>query len=217
MHELELSAIFFDFDGVLVDSTSIKTNSYREIFKSEDPAIIEQIVRYHQHHAGISRVEKIEYAHRYILEKEYSKQAVESDIKKYSQLVFEKVIQSDWLTGAFEFVESYHTTIPLFVISGTPHEELNQIVNRRGMGHYFKEVLGSPTRKPEHIRDLVSRYHFDIVDCVFVGDALTDYHAAHDTGMDFVGIRGEVDFPEGTTVLPDCTGLAESIVRRKRK
>ena len=36
MYKLDLSAIFFDFDGVLVDSTSIKTNSYREIFNTND-------------------------------------------------------------------------------------------------------------------------------------------------------------------------------------
>jgi HAD superfamily hydrolase (TIGR01549 family) len=200
-----------------VDSTLIKTNSYREVFKSHDPAIVEQIVSHHQQHAGISRVEKIDYAHRHILETEYLQEAVERDVRSYSQLVFEKVIQSDWVPGALEFVESYYRDIPLFVISGTPHGELNEIVNRRGMGHYFKEVLGSPTRKPEHIRALVAHHTFNIGDCVFVGDALTDYHAARDTGMDFIGIRSEVDFPQGTKVLPDCTGLAEAILEIKRK
>jgi phosphoglycolate phosphatase-like HAD superfamily hydrolase len=46
---------------------------------------------------------------------------------------------------------------------------------------------------------------------VFVGDALTDYNAARETGLHFIGIQGEVMFPDGTIVLADCTGLESAI------
>jgi hypothetical protein len=46
--------VFFDFDGVLVDSTATKTNAYREIFKPYGPEIVEKIVAHHQRHGGIS-------------------------------------------------------------------------------------------------------------------------------------------------------------------
>ena len=79
------------------------------------------------------------------------------------------------------------------------------------MSGYFQEVLGSPIRKPVHIRNLLSKYRLVPDHCVFVGDALTDYNASRETGLQFIGIQGEVAFPEGTTVLPDCRELEGAI------
>lgn len=79
------------------------------------------------------------------------------------------------------------------------------------MSRYFREILGSPIKKPEHVKTLLARYRLLPERCVFIGDALTDYNAAKSTGLHFVGIYSEVDFPDGTCVLPDCTGLQEAI------
>ena len=209
----ENSAFFFDFDGVLVDSTAAKTNAYREIFKPYGPEIVSKIVAHHQRHGGISRVEKIQYAHDNIIEESSSEAEIEKHAQKYSELVFEKVVRVRWVPGAEAFVKQHFQHIPLFIISGTPEVELVEVVKRRNMAHYFREVLGAPIKKPEHIRSLVDRYQLEIGNCFFIGDALTDYHAARETGMPFIGIQSEVEFPEGTTVLPDCTNLAETMVQ----
>ncbi len=209
----ENSAFFFDFDGVLVDSTETKTNAYREIFKPYGPEIVAKIVAHHQRHGGISRVEKIKYAHRNIIEQSSSEAQIAEHVQKYSDLVFEKVVKVRWIPGAEEFVKQHFQHIPLFIISGTPEVELIDVVNRRNMAHYFREILGAPIRKPEHIRSLVDRYQLEIGNCFFIGDALTDYDAARETGMPFIGIQSEVAFPEGTAVLPDCTNLAKTMAQ----
>lgn len=210
------SAFFFDFDGVLVDSTATKTNAYRELFKAHGPKVVSEVVSYHQQHAGISRVDKIDYSHKHILATPYSKTEVSRQIAKYSSMVLEKVVQAAWVPGAQEFVESCYQQVPLFIISGTPHDELNEIVRRRDMDHYFREILGSPTRKPSHIRCLVKRYKLNIQNCFFIGDALTDYDAARETGMPFIGILSETQFPDNTVVLPDCLNLAAAMVRSRK-
>ena len=207
------SAVFFDFDGVLVDSTETKTNAYRELFKSYGQDVVSKIVEHHQQHGGISRVDKIIYAHQHFIDGPYSEETVAEHAQKYSELVFEKVVKTNWIPGAEEFVKLHSQHIPLFIISGTPEAELIEVVKHRNMEHYFKEVLGSPIRKPEHIRSLVDRYNLDIKNCFFIGDALTDYYAAKETDMPFIGIYSEVAFPEGTTVLPDCTDLMETMVQ----
>ncbi len=209
----ENSAFFFDFDGVLVDSTETKTNAYREIFKPYGPEVVSKIVAHHQRHGGISRVEKIKYAHTTIIGDSSSEAEIARHVQQYSDLVFEEVIRTRWIPGAEEFVRQHFQHVPIFVISGTPETELREVVKRRGMAHYFKEVLGAPIEKTEHIRDLVDRYQLEIGNCFFIGDALTDYYAAKETGMPFIGIQSEVDFPEGTTVLPDCTNLTETMAR----
>ena len=215
MQSTSNSAFFFDFDGVLVDSLETKTSAYEQIFKSHGAAVVAEVVSYHQHNAGISRVDKIDHAHTHILDTPYSKEEVSKHIMEYSNLVFEKVVKAAYVPGAMAFVKQHYQQTPLFIISGTPEDELREIVKRRKMQHYFREILGSPTRKPGHIRSLVERYNLKVENCFFMGDALTDYHAARETGMPFIGIEGEVEFPENTMVLPDCTGLEEAMTRQR--
>lgn len=215
MHNNNDSALFFDFDGVLIDSLEIKSNAYRTLFESYGTDISEKIVAHHQHHAGISRVKIIEHAHKHLLDIPYSDEAVLRDAGEYANLVFEKVLDASWIPGAKEFVDLNYRHIPIFVISGAPEDELKEIIRRKNMAHYFQETLGSPTKKPDHIRALLNRYDLNVENCFFIGDALTDYYAAMDTGMPFIGIQGEATFPANTTILPNCADLTKTMKQYK--
>jgi len=211
MNRQKLQALFFDFDGVIVDSTSTKTEGFRSLFDEYGSEIVEKVVEYHQLHGGISRVDKIEYAHRNFLKSPLSKADLGCWGDRFSELVVEKVIRAHWVAGAKEFLDDMLDKVPIYVISGTPETELKYILEQRSMSFYFKEILGSPIRKPEHIMNLLGKYSLNPSQCVFVGDAMTDYDAAMETGLNFVGIKSEIEFPAAATVLKDCTGLLESI------
>ncbi|WP_022664930.1 HAD family hydrolase [Desulfospira joergensenii] len=204
-------ALFFDFDGVLVDSALTKTQGFISLFKDYNGGIIDEIVRHHRRNGGISRVEKIRYAHDQIIGKPLTKKELGLWAGQYSELVVEKVIKAPWIKGAREFLDSCPKDIKIFVISGTPEPELKHVLQKREMALYFDEILGSPVGKPDHIRMLLEKYRLDPGECIFIGDALTDYHAALETGLHFIGIQGEVDFPEGTLTLPDCRDLSSAM------
>jgi len=206
-----LQAIFFDYDGVLIDSSNIKTNGFQTLFNNYDDGVVDKVVNYHQQHGGISRVDKIRDIHQHILGTPLTDDELFHWAEEYSKLVMEKVIKVNWIAGAEEFLDSVHGTMPVFVISGTPEEELREIIKKRKTPDYFQEILGSPVRKPAHIRNLLSAYNLTPERCVFVGDALTDFDAAAETHLRFIGIQGDIDFPPGTTVLPDCLTLQEKI------
>lgn len=206
-----LKAIFFDFDGVIVDSNPTKTEAFRTLFSDYDDEIVAKVVAYHQQHGGISRVEKIRYAHRHIIKQPLTDKRIAAWAAEYSHLVMEKVIDADWISGAKEFLDRIQGTLPIFVISGTPETELGEIIERRRMSDYFDKILGSPVRKPVHIRNILRDFKLVPENCLFVGDALTDYNAARETGLQFIGIQGEVTFPERTAVLSDCRELQEEI------
>ncbi len=209
-----LQAIFFDFDGVIVDSNSIKTEAFRTMFSDYDRDTIAKVVAYHRQHGGISRVEKIRYAYQHIVNQPLTEDELARLAKRYSELVMEKVINIDMIDGVAEFLDNVLGALPIFVISGTPEDELRQIINRRKMSGYFQEILGSPIKKPVHISNLLVDYRLEPRHCVFVGDALTDFKAARQTGVAFIGIQGEVVFPEGTIVLPDCKMLKGAIEKQ---
>ena len=211
------SAIFFDFDGVLINSTDIKTEAYRELFKAYGTEVVEKIIDYHQQHGGISRVEKIVHARKNFIDAPSDQEEIAKDVAMYSDLVMKKVITARWVPGAEDFVKRHYKKLPLFVISGTPEDELLEITKKRGMERYFVEILGSPTRKPKHVRTLVEKYRLNSARCFFIGDALTDYHTAKETGVPFIGIKTEVDFPEHCVVLTDCIRLEECMTTYAEK
>jgi 3-deoxy-D-manno-octulosonate 8-phosphate phosphatase KdsC-like HAD superfamily phosphatase len=58
---------------------------------------------------------------------------------------------------------------------------------------------------------LLEQYSLAAKQCVFIGDALTDYNAALETGLHFIGIQGDVTFPDTVKPLTDCQGLESAL------
>lgn len=210
----KLQALFFDFDGVILDSAPVKTLGFISLFEGYDTTIVDKVVQYHKEHGGISRVEKIKYAHDTIIGKPLTDDDLHLWANNFSTLVLDKMMTVPWIMGAKSFLENQGNNLLIFVISGTPEEELKQIIEKRGMSPYFNEILGSPVKKASHIKMLLNKYKLTPSQCVFIGDALTDYHAAQQTGLHFIGIQGEVQFPDGARVLPDCQALASAILKK---
>lgn len=210
----KLQAIFFDFDGVIVDSTTVKTAAFRTLF-APYPEILDRVIEHHLRYGGISRVEKIRWAHSELLGSPLSEEALAVEAKRYSELVLDAVVGVPYVPGALEFLQNSrreHPEILLFVVSGTPQPELREVTRRRNLDQYFVEVLGSTTHKPELVRQQLKKHNLQKENCVFIGDALTDYETARATDLGFVGIQRVNRFPEGTVTLPDCTGLAEVLL-----
>lgn len=209
---IKLQGIFLDFDGVILDSFSIKTEAFMDMFREFGEDVVRKVIDHHTFHGGISRVEKIKYYYEAFIGQPLTTEQHKLKCDHFSELVLDKVLQCDWIPGCEDFVEKYYRCVPLFVISGIPTEELREIIVRRNMDHYFRRILGSPTRKPAHIVDLANEFDLDLRQCAFVGDALTDYNAAKETGTNFIGVSGLVSFPAGTNVIEDCVTLEEAMV-----
>jgi phosphoglycolate phosphatase-like HAD superfamily hydrolase len=82
------------------------------------------------------------------------------------------------------------------VASGTPQNELEKIVAERGMAGWFEEVWGTPRTKPEILRDLLTRHGLSPQDVLMVGDGMSDYQAATDTGIRFLAREKDSVFAE---------------------
>ena len=75
-----------------------------------------------------------------------------------------------------------------FVNSATPVNELREIVYQRGCGHYFSELYGSPSSKIDNLKEILNSYSADLKDFIFFGDTLSDFNAAKECSIDFVGV-----------------------------
>ena len=211
---IRFDAIFFDFDGVLAESADIKSDAFRDLYGEFGEEIVEKCVAYHRYHAGISRVVKIKKYHDEYLGIQLNDDELAVWVKRYSDIVEDKVVNAPAVPGVIAFLESAPQNLPLYVISGTPEDELLRIVKARNWGKHFEEVHGSPRLKPIIIEDILKRTGLARERVLFVGDAMTDYNAAKDTGLAFLGRVAPGDenlFPDGTTLVDDLTGLSDFI------
>jgi beta-phosphoglucomutase-like phosphatase (HAD superfamily) len=211
-----LKAVILDFDGVILESVNIKGWVMEELFK-DYPLHVKDILDYHYSNGGVSRFDKFRHIYRNILKQPLSEEHFKALCDRFGALSVERVLAVDFVPGAREFLEAFHRRLPLFIVSGTPHEEIRHIVQARGLAPMFKGVYGSPCGKNAWTRQILKEGPFRPEEVLWVGDALSDLEAARDSGIAFAArIAGPKDVFAGLTFdfrLPDLVGLPAVIDR----
>ncbi len=180
-----IKAIIFDFDGVLVESTQIKTEAFRNLF-SKWPDKVDEIVKYHLSNMGISRYVKFKYFYENILGELYSEEKGMELGRRFSELVLDEIKKAPFVKGVKEFLEKYYQKYMFFIASGTPQSELFEIVTFKGLAEYINDVIGTPVTKIEIIETILKMYSLERHQVVFVGDAESDKIAAERAGIPFI-------------------------------
>jgi beta-phosphoglucomutase-like phosphatase (HAD superfamily) len=198
---MTFEALFFDFDGVLADSVSVKTRAFARLFEAHGPDVVARVVEHHLQNGGMTRFDKFRHYYAEFLGLPLSEADMEGLCDRFAALVVEEVVAAPEIPGAGAFLEDCRD-IPAFVISGTPEAEIREICSRRGLDGHFREILGAPTGKTEHVARLLTQYGFDPAACLFFGDASSDWRAASAYGIPFVGILPGPDAPL-LTMAPD--------------
>lgn len=211
-----ISTIILDFDGVILESVSVKTEAFRTLF-SFVPEHVEEIVQFHIENGGMSRYDKFRYIYKNIIGEELTQQKFIELSDTFSRIVFNAVVIAPFVPGAQEFLEKHHSKISFYIVSATPEDELVQIIKKRKMSHYFKKVFGAPRKKTDCITEILKHTRSPQDDVIFVGDAKNDFEAAQSAGVRFIGrIKpGEKNRFSGLTgveaVIPDLFELARYI------
>ena len=170
--------IFFDFDGVIAESVSAKTDAFKEMYMPYGEDIANKVVEYHINHGGVSRYEKFRYWEKTFFDKDISEERVQELAQEFSSLVLEKVIQADEVPGAKSFIEKYSKKLNFWIITGTPTTEIEIITKKRGLTDYFIGIHGSPEKKRYWTEHLIDTHNLKREETLFLGDATTDQDAA---------------------------------------
>lgn len=198
--------ILLDFDGVIAESTDIKTEAFKTLFEPFGPEILKKVISHHIDHGGISRFKKFQLYYTNYLNRPLSEEELQEVAKKYSSIVVEKVISAPLVKGIDTFLEKYYKNKDLYIVSGTPQEELEIIVSKKNLSKYFKGVYGVPHTKPEIAHMIMKKSGFGGKDLLYIGDSLSDYNNAMDANIEFLGrvMEGETSrFPEETPIISD--------------
>lgn len=202
--------LIYDFDGVICDSVKLKTQAFETLYSSYGEEVVKKVKEYHLLNGGISRFEKFKFFSEKILNKTLSKDELEILGNQFSEIVLEKIINAPINPGVIEFIETNTSHSLQFICSGTPHEEMNYIIKEKNLGKYFEGVFGSPASKTKIINHILTEYGFEANQVLFFGDAMTDFKAAKETYIDFIGIENEeTNFPNMTNTINSFIDLIE--------
>ncbi|TLS71836.1 HAD family hydrolase [Aliarcobacter thereius] len=182
--------IFFDFDGVIIDSMAVRDIGFEIIAKKvlDSKEIIDKFIAYHRYNAGLSRYVKIRYLYEQMLGLSITEEEVNIIASEFSNLMREKLIDKKYLIDeTVEFIKSYHEQTVMHIVSGSDEKELNYLCKELGIAKYFKTIEGSPTPKNDLVMNILKKYDYNPKESILIGDSINDFDAANINGIKFYG------------------------------
>lgn len=177
--------IFWDFDGVIKESVSVKTDAYVELFTPYGNDICKQVRKHHLANGGMSRYDKIPLYLKWA-RLEQNDTEIQNFCDKFSSIVKDKVIASAWVPGVEKFLKKNKENYIFVLISATPQRELEEICKTLKLTEVFCKIYGAPEPKSKLIKVNMLYYEVDASSCIMIGDAQADIDAAQDNNIDFI-------------------------------
>jgi beta-phosphoglucomutase-like phosphatase (HAD superfamily) len=199
-------AFVFTLDGVLVDSESVKLQSFaeacRDVWRLSDEEL--QTIRvYNGRQRGVPRRQKFEFVHRHLVMRG-DNASVTRVVERYGELLEQRLPAVALLPGARQFLE----TVPAqrFVLSAAPEDEVTTQLIRHRIDGAFEALFASAVGKAETLRRISAAVEGPVV---FFGDAPSDQAAAVATGVRFVAVNPNDHLrPHVTDWAADFTDIA---------
>jgi phosphoglycolate phosphatase-like HAD superfamily hydrolase len=204
-------ALLLDFDGVILQSAALKTRAFAELYDDADAPTHAAIVDYADAQGGLTRRDKFAHIERTFFAREPSAGDLDRLTAAFRARVFDAVLASDFVPGAERLLRLAQGKIALHVVSGTPHDELVEIVERRGLARWFASVDGAPPGKRETFARILAERGYRADEALAVGDALTEFEAARALAIPFLAVvpPGAVDrFPADLPHVPTLEPVA---------
>ena len=177
--------IFWDFDGVVKDSLDIKSLAFENLFLPFGLEIASRVRIHHERNGGVSRFEKIPLYLQWAGQPTSPLQ-VNEFCDRFAKCVQQGVIDAPWVPGVREYLLGNFTEQYFVLVTATPQEEIEQILDALQISHCFREVYGAPTNKAIAIAAVLDRQKCPPIRSLMIGDAETDRQAALMNSVSFL-------------------------------
>ncbi|MGQ7248758.1 HAD family hydrolase [Halomonas sp. V046] len=203
-------ALVFDFDGVIMDSATLKRAAFAALYDDQSAPVRQAVAAYLGRRGGQPREVKFRHIEGQILRRSVSQARIDELCHCFKDTVAERLAAAPMIAGALEALERWQGRVPLILLSATPHQELQDTVEHRGLAHYFDEVIGAPPDKVTALGNLMVRRGLTPGATVMIGDSYNDYRAARSNRAAFIGVTADPrvsPFPTDTPTVIDLRGL----------
>ncbi len=186
-----IRAVVFDFDGVLADSEPLHFRAYQETLVAFGMTLTAE--EYYQQLLGFNDEDCFR-----IMASNRGRTTDEAEVAAFVEQkgrVFERIIleQDTLYPGAAECVERMAAAFPLGIASGAFRHEILLTLERAGLDHHFRFVVGSgdtPHSKPApdpYVR-AAELHGLPPSECVAIEDSRWGLESARAAGLRTVGI-----------------------------
>ncbi len=191
-NKIKSDVIFWDFDGVIMDSNAIRHKGFELVLKNFPKEQVDELLKFHNKNGGLSRYVKFRYFFEQIRGEKITEKEVNEWASSFSKIMLEHLINPALLIDEIiVYIEYFHSKKEMHIVSGSDGNELRQICNSLGISKFFKSINGSPATKIELIETIISKYSYNRNYCILIGDSINDYDAARSNGIRFLAYNNK--------------------------
>ena len=199
--------ILWDFDGVLLDSNSVRELGFRIALGGYPDSEVESLLAFHRLNGGLSRYVKFRHFFETIRNESLSSEDLERLCSVFSRVMLDSLGDPELLIPpTVSFVKKNFESTRMHVVSGSDQHELRQLCRQLSLTKYFVSIHGSPTPKSKLVEELMEQHQYNQQETILIGDSINDFSAAMDNGIHFLGFEDEYVVSKSTVPL-DTFGL----------
>jgi phosphoglycolate phosphatase-like HAD superfamily hydrolase len=183
-----IKTILWDFDGVILDSMKIKGDGFAELFQKYSLNEVQKLQKFHYKNGGVSRFDKIKYFYNKILLKKIYDREVIEHANMFAKIIKKKIFdKKNLIEDSLQFIKKNFKKYNFHIVSGSEHQELNELCKYFFIDRYFISINGSPITKDLLVQNIIKDFRYNNDEVILIGDAITDYNAAKKNQIRFYG------------------------------
>lgn len=198
----DFRSIFFDCDGVILDSNNIKTEAFKYVSRRFGLKASSSLVKYHLQNGGVSRYEKFNFFIEKILPNtnpnfliKNKENTLRELVENFSKFLHLKLLKCNIANNLYELRNSTPDT-KWFIVSGSDQSELRHLFAKRNINDYFDGgIFGSPNSKAEIMNNLIISKKIALP-ALFIGDSMLDHKISKKFNLSFYFMSNWSDFYE---------------------
>jgi len=182
-----INVIFWDYDGVLMDSNSVRDLGFERVLAEFPKDQVDRLLAFHQANGGLSRYVKFRYFFEEIRKESISDNDILIWAERFSLIMKELLINPELLIEeTLNFVKENQGKYIMHITSGSDQNELRFLCKSMGIDDLFTSIHGSPKPKKEWVKELIEMHGYNLSECVMIGDSFNDYEAANISNIHFM-------------------------------
>lgn len=179
--------IFWDFDGVLLNSNSIRDEGFETVLKEYPLDEVANLMTFHRENGGLSRYVKFKYFFEEIRKEKINSNELQMWANKFSLIMKKKLVDTSLLIEEnISFIKKNKNNYKMHITSGSDQNELIFLCKSMKIDGLFDSIHGSPKPKKEWIAEIIITNMYNKNECVLIGDSFNDYEAALFNGIHFI-------------------------------
>jgi beta-phosphoglucomutase len=188
---MNIDAVIFDFDGVIVNSMPIHYRAYREVFMDLGIDLTEE--DYYNNIGGVAGETIPKFLNGKIVN------ISNKEIHNRKKNVFNKIIDEEGieLLETAKLIQVFHKKYKLGIASAGAYIQIHKMLNKINISHYFDTIItGDDVKegKPSPEAFLLAAKNMEISpkNCIVFEDSFAGIEAAKSAGMQFFHVKGQL-------------------------